>query len=239
MNKLALLALLPTALSAQVLLTDDFNDSAINPALWTVSTPYADSSVTESSGYLQVQNRGRLTANQNFTSPYSITGSIQLSNNEFSNAKIVIRSDNGSIGAAEMGGIAIQFSVREDGGSYQNQLGIFTNGAPIESSASSFIDATLDLDTWYSFEIRDTGSEVSLYWNGSVTPTVALSTSYSIGSTIGFYNREGAAAGSGISNDGIARLDSFVVTVIPEPASFAALAGFLILGVAVFRRNRT
>lgn len=229
---------LPVVLSAQVLLTDNFNDSTINTGLWTVSTPYGDSTVTETSGYLQVQNRGRLTAIQNFSQPYTITGNVLLSNNEFSNLKIVLRSDNGSIGASEMGGVAIQIQIRGDSG-YQNQLSIYTNGAPAEFSASTSLTTSLSLDTWYGFEIRDTGTQVSFYWDGATTPTLTLDTSYSVGSQIGFYNREGAAAGSGISANGIARFDSFTVTAVPEPSTYAAIAGALALvGVMVHRARR-
>jgi hypothetical protein len=237
MKLFALSLFLPAFLSAQVLLTDNFNDSSIDSGKWTTQTPYGDSSIIEGSGYLQVQNRGRLTSVLDFTSPYIISGSIQLSNNQFSNAKIVIRSDDGSIGAAEMGGIAIQFQVREDG-AVQNQLSIFTNGAPIESTASVSLNTTLNLDTWYSFEIRDLGSSVELYWNGSSTSTLILNSTYSVGSKIGFYNREGSAAGSGISANGMARLDSVTVTAVPEPATYAAIFGFMALGFVIFKRRK-
>lgn len=237
MKSLALALFFPAVLSAQVLLTDDFNDSSIDSGKWTTQTPYEDSEVIEDSGYLQVQNRGRLTSVLNFTTPYVISGSIQLSNNEFTNAKIVIRSDNGSIGAAEMKGIAIQFRVKGDVGEFPSQLAIYTNGDSLEYWGYTSTSTDFILDTWYSFEIRDLGSSVELYWNGASTATLTLYSSYSVGNEIGFYNREGAAAGSGISADGMARLDSITITAVPEPATYAVIFGIMALGFVIFKRR--
>jgi len=231
---LAGLFLLPAALSAQVLLTDDFNAGAIDSSRWNIQNPYADSSVIEGSGYLQVQNRGQLISAAGFSTPYVISGDFQLSNNEFSNAKIVIRSDGESPGMAELNGIAIQFQVRGDS-AYARQLSIFTIGAPVESSASVSLDVPLSLDTWYAFEIYDWGDSVELYWDGASSATLTLDSSYSAGDLLGFYNREGAAGGSGISANGIARLDSITVSQVPEPDTYAVILSlfslsFVILG---------
>jgi hypothetical protein len=136
-----------------------------------------------------------------------------------------------------MGGIAIQFQAREDG-AVQNQLSIFTNGAPIESTASVSLNTTLNLDAWYSFEIRDLGNSVELYWDGASTATLTLNSSYDVGDMIGFYNREGSAAGSGISNNGMARLDSITIAAVPEPATYAAIFGFMVLGFVFIKRRK-
>ena len=60
MQTLALLAFIPAAISAQVILEDDFNDSAVNPSLWSVILPNAGSSVVESGGVLTTNGRGVL-----------------------------------------------------------------------------------------------------------------------------------------------------------------------------------
>jgi hypothetical protein len=222
---------------SQVLLTDNFDGNSVDTSKWTVTLPYGDSSVTENNGYLQVENRGRIASVNSFSGTYSVSGSLLLSNNQFSNSKIVLRSNGGSIGAAEMPGVAIQFQVRQDD-AIQDQLSIFTIGAPSDETVSTSLTTPLNLDTWYDFTITDNGNLVQLFFNDSSTPTLALATEWSAGGMIGFYNREGDDAGSSISNDGIGRLDSITVTAIPEPASYSMFAGLLALGsIFVFKRR--
>src|SRR5665213_4521298 len=43
---------------AQSVLSDNFNGSTINSSLWQTSTPFSDSSITESGGNAIYQNRG-------------------------------------------------------------------------------------------------------------------------------------------------------------------------------------
>jgi hypothetical protein len=230
--------ILVSAAHSQVLFTDNFNGNSVDTSKWTVSLPYNDSSVTETNGYLQVENRGRIASVASFSGDYSVSGSLMLSNNQFSNSKIVLRTNGGSVGAAEMPGVAVQFQVRQDD-AIQDQLSIFTIGAPSDQTVSTNLTTPLNLDTWYDFTITDNGNLVQLFFNDSSTPTLGLETDWSAGGMIGFYNREGDDAGSSISNDGIGRLDSITVTAIPEPTSYSMFVGLLALGsVIVIKRTR-
>lgn len=222
---------------SQVLLTDDFNGATINSSKWTVSLPYADSSVAETSGYLQVRNRGRIASVLPFAGSYSVSGNLMLSNNQFSNSKVVLRTDGSSLGAAEMPGVAVQFQVREDG-AVQNQISIYTIGASGGQSAATNLTTPLALGTWYAFSIVDDGASVRLFFDGSSTPTLSLTTAYSAGGLMGFYNREGSAAGSSISNNGNGRLDSITVSAIPEPSTYAVWVGVTTLLLALCRQKR-
>ena len=114
-------------IAAQVLFTDAFNSSAVDTSKWSVVTPFSDSFVSQTGGYVQVEDGGRITTLPSFTGAIEITGRIQLSNNTKNNSKIVFRTD-GAQYFSEVKGVVIQFSPQLDNGSFANQLGIFTIG---------------------------------------------------------------------------------------------------------------
>lgn len=208
-------------MAAQVLLTDNFDGSTVDTSKWSVVTPFSDSFVTQSGGYVQVEDAGRITTQSAFADAVEITGRIQLSNNARNNSKIVLRTD-GAQYFSEVKGVAIQFSPQLDNGSFSNQLGIFTIGELAQASTS--LTTPVALDTWYDFRIVDTGTSVELYWNGAITPSLTLVTSYRAGSKISFYSREGSGNGSAISNNGRGRLDFFTVSAFQLPTITAISA---------------
>jgi hypothetical protein len=221
--------------SAQIVLFDDFNDGLSDPLKWNVTTPYADSSVREVGGYAEVVNRGTLVSASQFLGPLTVSGRLLISNNAFSNAKVVLRSDGSTIGAQELMGVALQVQVCEDTG-LRNQLSLFTIGAPVVQSVST--DRSLSLNTWYDFALIDNGTSIQLFWDSSSVPLLELMTSWSPGGRVGFYNREGGSAGSFISAGGAARLDFLsVASAVPEPSAFG-LAGAAIIALAITRNRR-
>lgn len=234
----ALAALLASAASAssQVLLHDDFNDATIDVGLWTVTTPYPDALVQESSGYLKVLNRGRVLTTSAFDAPYQIEGRILLADNPFSPASVVLRTDGSSIGAAEMPGIAVQLGVRRDD-AVVDQLQIYTIGAAGSDGAAASLTTALNMNQWYDFRIVDNGTSVHLYWDNAETATLSLASSWSTGDRIGFYNREGGGGGSFISDNGSARLDHFTVSSVPEPRTYGIIFSAA-LGLLCFRSRR-
>ena len=183
-NFLALLFAIAGPMTAQVLMTDPFDGLTVDTSKWSVMTPFSDSFVTQSGGYVQVEDGGRITTQSAFTGAFEITGRIQLSNNAKNNSKIVLRTD-GAQYFSEVKGVAVQFSPQLDNGSFANQLGIFTIGELSQISTS--LTTPLSLDTWYDFRIVDTGTSIALYWNGAITPTLSLTTSYRAGSKVSFY----------------------------------------------------
>ena len=196
-------------LAQTTVLTDDFNDGVVDTTKWTLETPFGDSSVSEASGYVEFQNRGRITSKIGVDAPYEVRGRFQLSNVERSNIKIVLRSDGVDLpGASETQGVAIRFQVREDA-SIANQIAIFHNDLSGTQTGSAQLTTPLSLDQWYDFRIVDNGARVSLFFDGATAETLGLDTSWSAGDLISIYNREGAAAGSSISAGGIARVDRF------------------------------
>lgn len=195
---------------SNVLISEDFNDGNIDSSIWAVVTPFSDSYVREQNGYLEVEDAGRIVSKSSFNDYIEIQGHIQLSQNAKNNAKVVLRSD-GQTNGAGVNGVAFQMHVETDWDGPVRQLSLYTIGDSGGSNSTS-IDIPLSLNTWYSFRIVDTGDTVQIFWNGDTAPTLALSTTFRAGSKIAFYNREGSGGGSSISNNGLARLNSFTVT---------------------------
>jgi hypothetical protein len=195
--------------AAEPLLTDDFNATAIDTSKWTVTLPFSDSYATQENGYIQLEDGARITSIPSFSGAIEITGRIQISNNEFNNSKLVLRTD-GVQYAAEVKGVAIQFSPRKDYGAYEHQLDIFTIGEITQTNVS--FTTPINLDTWYDFRVIDTGDTIYLFWEGATTtPTLTYTTSYGAGDKISFYSRHGAGDGSFISDNGRGRLDHITV----------------------------
>ena len=63
-----------TKIHGQSLLFDDFSNSSVNLNFWTVTLPENDSRVTESGGFVSLENAGRLTSNLLLTNSYSLSG---------------------------------------------------------------------------------------------------------------------------------------------------------------------
>jgi hypothetical protein len=235
MNKTILLALvvfglLGNQIHATVVLSDDFSGSSINTNLWSVTLPWSDSSVTEGGGVGSIENNGRLTTISPSPADYSVYGSFYLANNPYSNFKVVLRTD-GVPDAAEANGVAFQFQIEDDAGNTSENLRI------IAGNFSTTAVANLTLNTWNTFLITDDGDNLALYFDGSTNPSLSYSTSYSAGDLITFYNREGAAGGSGISANGITELNNITIQSVPEPSTYALLGLGALALVAVYRRH--
>ena len=196
--------------------------------------PYSDSSVTEGGGVASIENNGRLTTTSLSPASYSVAGSFYMANNPFSNFKVVLRTD-GSLDSTEAKGIAVQFQIQTDGGDTSQNLRIMSIGNPSGDFTTSEVSADLTLNTWNTFLITDDGLNIDLFFDGATTPTVSATSSYSAGDLITFYNREGSAAGSSISANGITQLDYLDITSVPEPSSLAMI-GFGFIGLIGMRR---
>jgi len=229
---------LSVAVKAGVLLTDDFGGSSVDPQKWLASTATPGSSVTVADGYLNLVNRGVITSIQDFSSPIQIEGRFQFMNNPTSNFYIWLRS-------AGLGqpGIGIKFEMQAEPWNPElRQIAISDQtGTPDTWLENTLIlnhsTRLISLDTWYNFKVFDSGSEISVYFNDSYDPTLTLATTGSAGSKIAFFNREGAAGGSSISEGGVTRFDSITISV-PEPSALSLLAIGL-GGLAMLRRRRS
>jgi len=223
---------------AEVLLTDPFDGTAVDPTRWLMNTSVPGSSVTLVDGSLNLLNRGIITTVGDFASPFRIEGRFKFLNNETSNFYIWLRSTGFG-----QPGIGVKFEMQAEPWNPElRQIAISDQtGTP-----DTWLEYTLilnhstrliSLDTWYNFKVFDSGSEISVYFNDSNDPTLTLATTGSAGSKIAFFNREGAAGGSSISEGGVTRFDSITISV-PEPSALSLLAVGL-GGLAMMRRRRS
>lgn len=220
MQTLALLAFIPAAISAQVILEDDFNDSAVNPSLWSVILPNAGSSVVESGGVLTTNGRGVLGSLADFTAPYKISGSFVM-NHHYEHFNVVLRTDFSAGDYDERRGILISFSNDGDDISIQR----YNNGADWDLVDNKSYALTTGQS--YAFEIVDTGSLIKLVVNGQLE--LSGSSNYSTGSKVGFYSREFGFTSTSV--------DSFTFATIPEPTAISNIAGLSIFGLSMIRRK--
>jgi hypothetical protein len=197
-------------LNARVSLHDDFNGSTVDTNLWAITLPEDDASVTESGGYVSLENAGRLVSQNSLTASYAIEGRFLMANNPYSNFKVMLRTDGVSLPSPSMGvaGIEIQFNILDDNGNPSNNLKIYTD----EGIELGVVAANLTLDTWHTFRITDDGTNIALFFDGSSMPNLTANSTYSAGNKIALFNREGAGNGSSKSANGITEIGYITVT---------------------------
>ena len=232
----ALTALSLTHHAAAALFYDDFNDGMIDTGSWQASTPFGDSSITESGGNAVFLDRGRLLSLTSLPTSIDVTGRFTFTGNVRDEFKILTRTDGTTtnpFGEFDLG-ISFRFQIQDDGGSTTNNIKIFRHGYPGASPALALGTFGLALNTAYDFRITDNGTDLALYINNLTTPFLTATDSTVIGNRLGIYNREGSGGGSSISDGSVTRLD--YVQVVPEPST--ALFGALSALVLLLRRNR-
>lgn len=185
------------------------------------------------------------TGQQYGTSVFFLPGTLS-SGNIFRVQTGFLRSTGSNFNSG--GGSAVWGQLRQDG-SGSPFLRLFQRNTQVGSSSGTF---TLSNSLWYELETTMTlasATEGDLSVNlfsrgadGTAARTLVQSISASavtIGNN-GFSESAFYAGFGGGNNSGsnIAAFDNFSVSAIPEPSSFAALAGALALGVVALRRRR-
>ncbi len=195
-HKFAILAILPFALSAQVLLTDDFNNASVDLGKWSVILPYGGSSVIANGGVLTTTGRGILASVASFSAPYTITGTF-IMHHEWEHFNIVLRSDlsASSIGSSnERTGIIVTFVNDGNGISIQKFPAGSDGGAQLASTGGNGYPLTTGQS--YSFSITDTGTSISVAVNG--VNLISGNSTFSTGNHIAFYSREFSSTATSI-----------------------------------------
>jgi len=190
--------------------------------------PESDAIVTEGGGYVALENAGRITTQISMPTSYEIYGSFLMANNPFSNFKVVLRTDGVTVQNQSVYGIEVQLNIQDDpagGGSTTDNLKIYAQspGEGVSIGVGS-PTANLTLNTWHTFLITDNGYNINLFFDGATTPNLSAQSTYSAGNLVSFFNRQGGAAGSSISANGITELNEIQITETPEPSSLAMIA---------------
>jgi hypothetical protein len=224
---------------AQTILSDNFNGSAINSSLWQTSTPFSDSSITESGGFAVFQNRGRIITANALPTAIDITGTFEFTGSSHDNLRIVTRADGiTSNPSAEYDhGIGFGLEMQNDSGQTANNIWIQELGYPGSSPELARGTYALSLNTAYNFRITDNGNNLALYIDDLTTPVLTATDSAIYGNLVALYNREGAGAGSSISAGSIVQLDTLTIQSAPEPSivSLTLAGGF---GILYLRRQK-
>jgi len=235
MRKTKILAFLFIGLSsfvkAEILLTDSFENGALDSSKWDVFLPNGNSSVSVQDGYLKAINRGTLISKNEFNSPYKISGSFRTQNLYYDLTTITLRSSGLLPSGVSWGlveGIAIE--IWSDG-YYITPYQFGANaGSPTEYRPSVPIYDNVP----YNFQIIDTGNTFSVIINDQLIFTEA--TTFTTGGKIAFSSRE-SWTNNGETTNGHSDLLAIQIESVPEPSALSLLAVGL-GGLAMMRRRR-
>ncbi len=206
-----LLTLIP-ALRAAPYFTDPFSGDSLNLSHWVPSTPFPDSSVLVADESLVLNNRGRVITTGHYPDPFELTMRFQITGTVFESFKIGLRTDGTTTNPPHEfdAGIFASFRIRSDPGDLLNNVTIYSQDHPIGELLAQGTFA-MQLNTPYDLKIVDTGSSVSLFLNDFSAPFLTAASSAAYGHQVGFYNREGAGAGSFISAGAQVKVDFFEI----------------------------
>lgn len=207
----------PFSFGQLTLLSDDFAGSTLNSSNWIPSTPLPGATVAVYNG-LVLTDDGEVLTQSGFPTQIQIDLVFQFTGTQHDSFKIDTRT-NGALFETSgqfAQGVRASFRMMSDTGSTADnvelddvqegsqyvQLGIAT--FPIAQGQTYFV------------RIIESATSVSIYINDFTNPIITASTTSSYGSQIGFNNREGAAAGSSISEGSQVTIKSVSVST-PSP----------------------
>lgn len=224
------------ALPLRADLIDSFNGISLDTSKWTASEPFSDSSVSVSGGNLILDNRGRVVTQESYSGTVDLVMAFQLTGSAHDVFKILMRTDGVSTNAPGEfdDGLYTEFAVQGDTGSTTNniKMGGLTGHMALGTYAFS-------LNTTYLIRLLDDGTNLTLYINDLINPFLSISTDERGGNQVGFYNREGAGAGSGISAGSEVKVDFVSISGgsrVPDSGSTLALLGVGMLGLVIISK---
>ena len=238
----ALAGLLSVARADTTTLTDFFNGSSLDTTKWTASTPFPDSSVSVSGGNLILDNRGRVLSIAGFDEPIDLTMGFQITGNIHESFKVFLRTDGVSTNApGEFDkGIFASFRIQSDTGQTTGNITLSQQNDPFSLGVLTTGTYSLALNQSNVIRLTDDGYNVKLYINDLANPFLSYSIADTFGDQIGFFNREGAGAGSFISAGSEVKVDFVSITSnVPDAGTTAFLVGMTMLSLAAARKRQS
>jgi hypothetical protein len=200
----------------QVLLTDDFAGSSLDTSKWTASTRVAGAAVSVNNALVLTDGGSVLTATE-FPSQIQIDLLFQFTGSQYDSFKIDTRTNGGLFqnSGEFVNGLRLSIRMMSDpsdsagttnnvelddvqNGSQYVQLGVAT--VPIYQGQTNFV------------RIVESISIVNVYINDFTSAAITVADSAAYGNHIGLNNREGAAAGSSVSDGSQVTIKAFSVT---------------------------
>jgi len=234
MKKFIIAFLIPLCAQAQMLFQDTFDSNPLNTSTWNTSFPFSDSNLNISNGILSLSDGAGILTKASFNQPIDVDFSFEFIAGQHDSFRVVTRADSfNPNGYGIQHWVGISFRIQEDTG---NRLG----NVAIEDTGTVLSLATIALtnNALYNIKLRDDGKNIQAFWDGSDTPFLSVLDTSVYGSHIGSFNREGAGNYSFISAGSTSGINSITVTAIPEPSAYGALAGCVVLSVALYRKRK-
>ncbi len=230
MKRLLLLACFVTLrLSGQTLLTDDFSGGSLDTGKWQVTAPMADSLMYASAGNAVFFQRGTLISQADFSPGIQITGSFAFTGGVHDGFWIPLRTDGTVLAPHYNFQSNIYVGFNRQGSDNGDKVGI-ENIYIAAGTAPAFIGSfSFTQGASYDFKIVDDGTQITLFLADLNSPFGSASTTERDGYKLGLQNRGTVPWFPTTDNE--VRLSSFTVTAIPEPSTFAAVAGLLALAI--------
>jgi hypothetical protein len=211
------------------LLSDNFPGTSLNTSNWIARTPVPGASVTVDNGLI-LADGGDAVTQSGFPETIRIAMSFEFTGTQYDSFALVTRTDGtlvpGSVQFAS--GIVARFRMMSDPtdptGRTDN-VDLYVEDSPNSPVQLGIGTFAMTQDQTYNIELLENDSTISLFINDLSTPFLTGETTSSYGDLIGLNNREGAAAGSSISEGSQVTVESFSVSTVPDSGQTAAYLG--------------
>jgi hypothetical protein len=225
---------LPFYASAQFIFQDEFDGTSLNPISWESSTPFGDSSVTVGSSQVSLANGAGILSRANFPTAIEIAFTFSFTGGSYDSFRVVSRADDFyPAGYSIQNWVGISFRIQEDTGNLSGNVSLEDHSGIYLASTTIPISQNVQ----YSIIYRDDGNSISAFLNGSTTPFITAETAAVYGNRVGMWNREGAGAGSFISAGSVTSISTLTISAIPEPKTYATLAGLGACFAIILKRH--
>ncbi len=224
---------------AQTLLNDNFPGTSLNTSNWSAITPVPGSSVAVNNG-LVLTDGGAVLTQTGFPSAIKIDMSFEFTGTQFDSFKLDTRTDGAMLlnNSGEFDqGIRVSFRMMSDTGQTADNVELDDIDYPTGQTLLGTGTFAMTQDQTYNIELLETNTSVSLFIDDFSTPFLTAATTSSYGDLIGLNNREGALAGSTISEGSQVTVNSFSVSTVPESGPTVIYLGLVFSLLAYVARQ--
>jgi hypothetical protein len=184
---LALLIIaIATTIRAASITTDNFNDDALNSALWSTVTRSTNATVVETNGALRLRQRGTLVTQRNFKT-CDITGRFQIGTSD----RLVVWTRTDASGTNPFADLdnGILFRVQKDNDTIGIDQWDYLNGGDLVLTQRQFHMPPTTF-AWMPFRVTDDGTNCAFYLGSFDVPLLTATTTFRGGDKVAFNNNQ-------------------------------------------------